>query len=376
MSKIKIYTYSHNRPDFIELQYQTIKKYVKDDFEFIVFNNERPGGDPGSGYSYERYNKIFEVCNELGIECIGVELDQELKYINGYLQFDNNSFVLGGSYACSYAFTWGWKHYISKNNCLSVIIDSDMFFIREISFYEMMRGYNFSFVPHYRHLSHFKSEEEPGEFAFSYPWNGIVVADIPNMPNPNELSWGLANYNGITADVGGECVSYMNKYKSQLKINYLDQISIQRDCYTPQDPHTISIDEEEIEVGINGSLAVRVGYLKEKSYIIPFEDISPIITGGAQESDEKSYPHQTNRKNYWEYFRKSFQYIIDNFSVKYNFPKPTFIDLIKLEKDDNMEESFIFHYKNASNSHIWMNDEYNLKKTEALYRFLNDNINN
>ena len=42
---IKIYTYSHNRPDFIEPQFNSIKKHVKDDFEFIVFNNERNGGD-------------------------------------------------------------------------------------------------------------------------------------------------------------------------------------------------------------------------------------------------------------------------------------------------------------------------------------------
>ena len=38
---IKIYTYSHNRPDLIEPQYDSLKKHVKDNFEFIVFNNER-----------------------------------------------------------------------------------------------------------------------------------------------------------------------------------------------------------------------------------------------------------------------------------------------------------------------------------------------
>ena len=37
---IKIYTYSHNRPDLIKPQYDSIKKLVKDDFEFIVFNYE------------------------------------------------------------------------------------------------------------------------------------------------------------------------------------------------------------------------------------------------------------------------------------------------------------------------------------------------
>ena len=81
---IKIYTYSHNRPDFIEPQYNSIKKHVKDDFEFIVFNNERNGGDPGSGYKPERIDEIYDVCKKLNIKCIRVELDPELQFINGY----------------------------------------------------------------------------------------------------------------------------------------------------------------------------------------------------------------------------------------------------------------------------------------------------
>lgn len=373
MSKVKIYTYSHNRPDFIQLQYESIKRHVKDDYEFIVFNNERPGGDPGSGYIPERIQEIDDVCNKCGIKSIRVDLDPELKYINGYLQYDDNgSFVLGGSYACSYAFTWGWKNYISKNDCISVIIDSDMFFIKDISFYDMMQGYNFSYVPHYRHHSYFKSESEPGEFAFSYPWNGFVVANIPQMPSPHELSWGLANYNGITCDVGGECLTYIDKYKDKLKIKYLDQISIQRDVYVKEDPHTISSDETQIEVGINGSLAVLLGFDKDTKKILPFKVSSPIIKGGAYDSDERSYPHQKKRENYWDYFKNAFQYIIDEFVVKYNFPKPSFIDLIKVETDDNMKDSFIFHYKNASNSHVWMGEDYNLKKTESLKMLLNN----
>ena len=30
---IKIYTYSHNRPDLIKPQYESFKRYIKDDFE-------------------------------------------------------------------------------------------------------------------------------------------------------------------------------------------------------------------------------------------------------------------------------------------------------------------------------------------------------
>ena len=54
------------------------------------------------------------------------------------------------------------------------------------------------------------------------------------------------------------------------------------------------------------------------------------------------------------------------------FPKPTFIDLIKFEIDDNMEDAFILHYKNASNGNAWQSDEYNSKKTKALSNVLSE----
>jgi hypothetical protein len=43
-----------------------------------------------------------------------------------------------------------------------------------------------------------------------------------------------------------------------------------------------------------------------------------------------------------------------------------------LEKDNNIiQDAFIFHYKNASNTLPWMNDQYNYYKTIALDKFLN-----
>ena len=43
---IKIYTYSHNRPDLIKPQYESIKKHIKDDFQFTVDMMEQGRIDP------------------------------------------------------------------------------------------------------------------------------------------------------------------------------------------------------------------------------------------------------------------------------------------------------------------------------------------
>ena len=57
----------------------------------------------------------------------------------------------------------------------------------------------------------------------------------------------------------------------------------------------------------------------------------------------------------------------------YQFPKPTFIDLIKFEEDDSMEDAFVLHYKNASNGNAWQSDDYNALKTRSLNRVLGVN---
>ena len=40
-AKILIYTFAYNRPDFIEIQYHTFKKFLKEEFELVVFNDAR-----------------------------------------------------------------------------------------------------------------------------------------------------------------------------------------------------------------------------------------------------------------------------------------------------------------------------------------------
>ena len=354
---IKIYTYSHNRPDLIGPQYDSLKKHIKDDFEFIVFNNERQGGDPGSGYDPDRIAEIDNVCHRLGIKSIRVELDRDLQYINGHKQFEGESFVAGGSHACGYSFSWGWKHHISKNDCISVILDSDMFFIRDVSIQDVMSDHNLAIIPSYRYSSKYRSEESRGTIALQYPWNGVVMADIPNMPNPSDLKWSLGIFNGQATDVGGEGHKYLIDHADELKIKYMDYISVQRDADSG-DEHTPP--EGFIEMGFNGCSPMHVNFEEGECIILDY-----------QESSSRTFPHQKERENYWEYVHGCFAYMVE-FGEKYEFPKPTFIDLVKFDDDDDMDKAFILHYKNASNSNPWQTEEYNEAKTQALKNVLEE----
>lgn len=349
MSKVKIYTYTHNRPDFIKLQYETIKRHVKDDYEFIVFNNERPGGD--GGYDESKISEIHKICKEIDVECIRVELDPELKYLNGIKMFEGDSY-LNGNNACAYSFTWGWKNFVAKNDCLSVIIDSDMFFIRDISLNDEMKEYNFAYVPSYRYLEQYKNPENPGKLAFKYPWNGIVFVKPHELNNVEDVSWGCGHVEGIAVDVGGEAYMYLERNKDKIKERYIDQWGVLVDVQPP------------FEVNYSGCGQMFADFERGEVEIKDY-----------QESNLRTFPHQTERENYWEYVYNNFDTIM-KVSRENNFPKPTFVDFIKFETDENLlQDAFIFHYKNASNTLPWMKgdvgEQYNYYKTQALHNLLN-----
>ena len=65
-----------------------------------------------------------------------------------------------------------------------------------------------------------------------------------------------------------------------------------------------------------------------------------------------------------------FTIVIPNGSLKLS---KFFIDLIKFEEDDSMEDAFVLHYKNASNGNAWQSDDYNALKTRSLNRVLGGN---
>jgi hypothetical protein len=231
-----------------------------------------------------------------------------------------------------------------------------MFFIKDISIQSLLEDYNLAYIPSYRYHSKYQSEDNRGSIALHYPWNGVVIADIPNMPNPSELKWGLGVFNGQPCDVGGEGHSYLDTYKDQLKIKYIDMVSVQRDIAYEGDEH--APPEGYIEMGFNGCSPMHVNLDDGEFVILDY-----------QHSNHKTFPHQKHRDDYWQYVYDCFTYMV-KFAEDNSFPKPTFIDLIKFEEDDDMKESFILHYKNGSNSNVWQNEDYNNKKTVSLNKVL------
>ena len=60
-AKVLIFTYAYNRPEFIETQYKTFKKFLLDEYEYVVFND---------AIEPVLKKKIELMCEKLQIRCI------------------------------------------------------------------------------------------------------------------------------------------------------------------------------------------------------------------------------------------------------------------------------------------------------------------
>jgi len=165
---IKIYTIADKSPQFIGWQAKSFKDYLKDDFEFIVMNNSS---------SLDLDEAIQGECLAAGIKWINVE----------------NKDFSHPCFSCAAPVQETVDRFIAvEKECISVIIDSDMFLIRDFSFIEYIEGYDIAGVSQARDAGHKMIE---------YIWNGLIVF-TPTLPNLQTLDMGCGVVWKAHGDVG------------------------------------------------------------------------------------------------------------------------------------------------------------------------------
>ena len=187
MSKVKIYTWADKAPEFLYKQYETIKKFVKDDdWEFIVFNNVPV-------FKLDRQKEIKKICKELGIKCLDVRF---------------RTFTSGASHITGWGIHWAYHRFFRwEKDTIHVIFDSDMVFIKDFSFNEYL-GDNDICAVHQRR----------GDI--EYLWNGFVIMRGGNLPDKNNFDYRLGTVEGERTDTGGKTY-YWLKRNPELKVKYM-----------------------------------------------------------------------------------------------------------------------------------------------------------
>lgn len=187
-AKVLIFTYSYNRPDFIEIQYKTFKKFLRDEYEFIVFNDAI---DP------KAHMEIKQMCQNYDITCIAIP--QEI-HTGAYNPSVRNCDVV--QYSLN---TLGFEH-----DDIIALFDSDLFLIKEFSIRDYLKGYDLFGV-------HQKRDH------IDYLWIGLVFLNMGTMPQKNTINFGCGAIGNTVVDAGGFSHYYL-KNNPEARVAYCDGI--------------------------------------------------------------------------------------------------------------------------------------------------------
>lgn len=189
-SKVLIITHSYNRPDFIEIQDRTFKAFLKDDYEFVVFNDAREN---------DMEAQIERTCMNLGIRHIRIPQSIHLQpYLERYPGEDWQHPCVRCANVVQYSLdSLGFDH-----DGIVMIIDSDLFLIDEFSIVEYLKGYALSGVRQYRGSL---------DNHIMYLWNGLVFFDMNKLPNKKSINFNCGWVDGKPCDVGGYTYYYFQQ---------------------------------------------------------------------------------------------------------------------------------------------------------------------
>ena len=170
---MKVITAVVNNPTFIEIQYHTLRKYLKgvDAYEFIVFNDAKTFPDASNEGDLTLRLKIMETCRALGIQCIDIPNDHH-QFIKHRHEDVFNKHIL---------------RYQLEHPDKYLLLDSDMFLIADLDITKYF-SYDCAVL----------LQSRP-DWQLNYIWPGLAYFDMTKIQAPHLLNWAQ----GRGGDTGG-----------------------------------------------------------------------------------------------------------------------------------------------------------------------------
>ena len=186
---MKIVNIVVNNPIFIELQYLTIKKFIDENNEYIIFNDGKNWPDMSNFWDInEGREGIKNKCNELNIKCIDIPNDHHKKMYDGGLRHtDSLRFVL---------------NYMKNNLDEYLMLDSDMFLIDKLD------------LDKYRKSNCVGVLQERSDYNLIYIWPNLFYMNMNTIKNKDLIDLSKVN--------GGDTGSATDKWLKSFTYNYND----------------------------------------------------------------------------------------------------------------------------------------------------------
>lgn len=191
---MKIVTAVVNNPDFIEMQWTTLKKFFKGEYEFIVFNDAKDFPDFTNGGDVGVKSRIESVCRNIDIQCINIPNDTHRTNTGASSRTaDSMNYIL---------------NYQRENPDKYLLLDSDMFLIDhfDVSRYS---NYDCAIVLQSRY-----------DGRINYLWNGIYYFDMTKIKNNHMLDWNCS----VGCDTGGMTQEWLLNQMGGCKMPNTDSI--------------------------------------------------------------------------------------------------------------------------------------------------------
>lgn len=203
--RVRIYSAHCSRWDFLYYQVHSLRRFCKDDWELIIINDARKEKYITNFFEESTRADITDVCKELDVPCI--EFPEEL-HVNRTILFPNAFYKIANNpnSRCSDVSQYAVYHSIQdKFEGLCILMDSDMFLVKPVSFIEYIGDNDLFFVP----------QERPG--IDEYPWNGFVGWWPTRTPGIRELNFDYGSIKNTPTDCGGLSWFYFKKYPNLKK---------------------------------------------------------------------------------------------------------------------------------------------------------------
>lgn len=171
---MKIYSIHYNKPEYIEIQLNTIKKFVNFPYEFIIVDNS---------INFDIKNQIREITNQLN-----------LKYIDC-----NNS--ISGMSSISHQNSFNYLLNDVKEGDTIMIIDHDLFL------------YNYLTVNYYNEYDMVILPQVRGNI--TYPWPGMIIFN--NIKNKSQISFTSGMIEEEPCDTGANLYYYIKNNNLKIK---------------------------------------------------------------------------------------------------------------------------------------------------------------
>ena len=217
---MKVITAVVNNPVFIQIQYYTLKKYMKCDYEFIVFNDAKSFPDYSNGGDIRIKTIIEETCKKLDIPYINIPNNHHNKQTDASVRTaDSMNFILNFQ-----------KQFPDKY----LLIDSDMFLVDNFDLNDYEK-YDSAIVLQSRN-----------NFTINYLWNGLYYFDFNKIKNKELLNWNCCP----GCDTGGMTQIWLksqtNKIPNTDEIRDTNKVFHNDDIYYIKHLCSCSWDESEI----------------------------------------------------------------------------------------------------------------------------------